>query len=686
MNDVFLSEILDAPLQAISEYYAGCFASSDRAVFYAEEELGIGKDEAARLRIGFADRSLGKQLPHRRIKRGRLVRDRLLEAGLYKANGRETMRGRVTVPIADGQGKVTGIRGFKIDPHAEGPDVILVGSDTRRDPAADPTETANEAQTPPRPSDEDDLILEENQILFTRDDRRYRIRGLERNQSMITLKINLMAARDDLVHMDTLDLVKARSRTSFIKAAANELYIDADTVKKDIGRLLLKLESLQSDRIASLKRPAVPEVRLSELEKREALALLRSPNLLEQIVSDMDACGIVGESTNKLAGYLAATSRKLARPLAIVIQSSSSAGKTSLMDAVLSMMPEEDVQRFSGMTGQSLFYLESDSIRHKILAIAEDEGIRQAAYALKLLQSEGQLRHATVGRGEDGRSRTQEHRVEGPVQIFLTTTALDVDEELINRCLVLTVDESRAQTLAIQSLQRDARAVVSKQSEEQNRKTRKRHQNAQRLLRPLAIVNRYAPQLTFANNKTRLRRDHEKYLTLIDAVAILHQYQREIKTINQGSEATEYIEVTKGDIAVAGELAGVVLGRSLDELAPQTRNLLGYLDNYVESRAKSDSIPRDAVRFTRRDLREVTSWGNSQLSVHLNRLVDLEYVYVHRGRNGQRYVYELLYCGEGCQGKPFLMGLIDPAKLKEPASIAEALRNSGRSFRDEGES
>ena len=87
------------------------------------------------------------------------------------------------------------------------------------------------------------------------------------------------------------------------------------------------------------------------------------------------------------------------------------------------MMPTEDVNRFSGMTGQSLFYLDSDSIRHKILAIAEDEGIRQASYALKLLQSEGELRHATVGRGEDGRSQTQEHHVEGPTQIFLTTTA-----------------------------------------------------------------------------------------------------------------------------------------------------------------------------------------------------------------------------------------------------------------------
>ena len=41
---------------------------------------------------------------------------------------------------------------------------------------------------------------------------------------------------------------------------------------------------------------------------------------------------------------------------------------------------------------------------------------------------------------------TQQYRVEGPVMLFLTTTAIDVDEELVNRCLVLTINESREQT------------------------------------------------------------------------------------------------------------------------------------------------------------------------------------------------------------------------------------------------
>ncbi|QDV84103.1 hypothetical protein [Planctomycetes bacterium TBK1r] len=669
MNDDFLNAILADPIKAIAEFYASCLNGSDRAKAYVNDELHLTNEQATEQQVGFADRTLGKQIPQRRIKRGREVRDALVEAGLYKANGRETMRGRVTVSILDNDGNVIGLRGYKIDAHADGPDVIVVGDEVEALSTND--DSNNEKDSAPAQQFDNELILEDNQTTFIRDDRRYRIRGLEKNKSTLTLKVNLMASREDLVHMDTLDLVKARSRTSFIKATATELYTDADIIKKDIGTLLLKLEALQSDRIAALKQPVRIEVKLSDEEQREALALLRSPNLLERIVADMDACGIVGESTNKLAGYLAATSRKLAKPLAIVIQSSSSAGKTSLMDAVLSMMPSEDVNRFSGMTGQSLFYLDSDSIRHKILAIAEDEGIRQASYALKLLQSEGELRHATVGRGEDGRSQTQEHHVEGPTQIFLTTTALDIDEELINRCLILTVDESKSQTDAIQSKQRESFTHDFTEHGYLAGQLKRLHQNAQRLLRPVEVFNPFATQLTFPNHKTRMRRDHIKYLTLINTIAFLHQHLRTIHSAQQGDISTEFINVEPGDIAIANGIAGEVLGRSLDELAPQTRNLLGRLHDFVDSNSRSIGLPRDAFRFTRRDVREAIHWSDSQIQKHLGRLVDLEYVLVHRGRNGQRYVYELLYGGEGREGQPFLMGLIDPAKLKTPATTTK---------------
>ena len=107
---------------------------------------------------------------------------------------------------------------------------------------------------------------------------------------------------------------------------------------------------------------------------------------------------MVGEETNKLVGYLAAVSRKLDAPLAVIVQSSSAAGKSSLMDAVLAFVPEEQRVQYSAMTGQSLFYMGETDLKHKILAIVEEEGAQRAAYALKLLQSEGELTIASTGK------------------------------------------------------------------------------------------------------------------------------------------------------------------------------------------------------------------------------------------------------------------------------------------------
>jgi DNA primase len=107
---------------------------------------------------------------------------------------------------------------------------------------------------------------------------------------------------------------------------------------------------------------------------------------------------MAGEAVNCLVGYLAAVSRKLPRPLAVIVQSTSAAGKSALMDAVLGFVPAEDRVRFSAMTGHSLFYMGERDLAHKVLAVAEEEGAERAAYALKLLSSDGELWIASTGR------------------------------------------------------------------------------------------------------------------------------------------------------------------------------------------------------------------------------------------------------------------------------------------------
>ncbi len=537
---------------------------------------------------------------------------------------------------------------------------------------ASPQPAAPSADVPAEQSDTD--------LVLVYGERRYRVRGWKKPLNPEALKVNLLASKAERFHVDSFDLYNAKARAAFVKQAGIELGEAEDVLKHDLGRVLLKLEEVQTEQLKAAMTKDDKRPRLSEAEEAEALALLRDPCLLDRILVDFAACGVVGEETNKLVGYLAAVSRQLDRPLAVIIQSSSAAGKSSLMDAVLALMPDEDCVRYSAMTGQSLFYMGETNLKHKILAIAEEQGVASAGYALKLLQSDGQVTIASTGKDPaSGLLVTHEYRVEGPVMLFLTTTAIDIDEELLNRCLVLTVNESREQTRAIHVLQRSRQTLEGLLADEGRDDIVRLHRNAQRLLQPLAVVNPYADRLTFLDDKTRTRRDHMKYLSLIRAITLLHQYQREIKTVQHKGKAVRYIEVTPADIATANRLAHEVLGRTLDELPPQTRRLLTVLHAWVSDECQRLAIKHGDFRFTRRQVRELTGWGDTQLKVHLGRLAELEYVLTHRVLRGGGFEYELIYDAEGDAGERFLMGLADLEALGHDYDAKRSGVNEARS-------
>lgn len=516
------------------------------------------------------------------------------------------------------------------------------------------------------------------EIFITLGDRGYRVRGLGKNMAYDVLKINLLVSRsEEAFHVDTLNLYSARQRAIFINQAAIELSEKEEVIKKDLGKVLLKLEELQDEQIRRALEPKDDAVKLSDAERAEALAFLKDPKLLDRISADFETCGLVGEEINRQVGYLAAISRKLERPLAVMVQSSSAAGKSALMEAVLAFSPEEERVQYSAMTGQSLFYMGETDLKHKILAIAEEEGAERASYALKLLQSEGKLSIASTGKEpSSGRLVTHEYFVEGPAAILLTTTAIDLDEELQNRCIVLAVDESREQTRAIHRMQRTAHTLEGLELRMARSDLLRLHKNAQRLLRPVSVHNPYAQHLTFLDDTTRTRRDHEKYLTLIDAIALLHQHQRAVKRGKVRGRNLEYVEATIDDIAAANRLANDALGRMLDELPPQSRLFLEMIHKMVSAICKERKLEQCDCRFSRADIRQASGWSYPQVRRHLDRLVEMEYLLIHRGRRGQSFVYELLWNGEGKDGSPFVMGLIDIEKLSKASSTTPTLTPS----------
>ncbi len=635
-------------LAVVIDYYHETLKQSPEALDYLKRR-GLDHPELIeRFRLGYANRTLGYRLPEKNRKAGAEVRGQLQQIGILRKSGHEHFSGSLVIPVFNPEGVITEVYGRK-----------LLGAKLRKG-------TPQHLYLPgPHVGVFNEAALQaSDEINMSFGDRHYRIRGLQKNLSFEVLKVNLLVRRNEAFHVDALELYNAKQRAAYIKAASIELGLKDDILKRDLGKVLLKCEALQEQQIKKTLAPEKQEVSLTESEQTAALELLKNPALMPRILADFERCGVVGEATNTLIGYLACVSRKLDKPLAVMIQSTSAAGKSTLMDAVLALMPEEERVQYSAMTGQSLFYMGETNLKHKILAIAEEEGAEHASYALKLLQSEGVITIASTGKDDTtGDLVTKEYRVEGPVMLFLTTTAIDIDEELMNRCLVLSVNESRDQTQAIHAMQRQQQTLEGLLAAEDKKEIIEVHRNAQRLIKPLRVTNPYANQLTFIDDKTRTRRDHLKYLALIRSIALLHQYQREHKCIARKGQRIEYIEATLDDIETANKLAHEVLGRTLDELPPQTRKLLKHIHAMVTAHCQAQGMEQKDHRFSRRDIRAFTGWSDGQLKIHCCRLTELEYLLVHRGGRGQRIDYELLYDGSDDQ-QPHLMGLIDPEKLR----------------------
>jgi len=500
-------------------------------------------------------------------------------------------------------------------------------------------------------------------------DRQYEIKGIQRGdtQLKVTIKASADVAANLPFELSTIDLYSSRSRIWFAKLCADLFTAAQELVKEDIGRILNLVEDYKP------KRQETAANKPTKAQKEQALRFLKSKDIFSEILVDLETIGVTGEETNKLVGYLAAVSRKLDEPLSVLIQSRSAAGKSTLQDAILSLVPEEDYVKYTRITDQALFYKEEDSLVNKILAIEEEVGMGGAAYSIRNIQSSKKITVAATGKDPGtGKMKTEEYTVNGPVAVMITTTAAELEGETASRFLFLTIDESSKMTQAIHKMQRQAETLDGLVLKKKSDHIIKKHQNAQRLLKPMAVVNPFTRYLSYPNQSLRTRRDHKKYLGLIRTVAYLHQYQRKVKTVNVDGDTVEYIEVTLDDIETANQLANEVLGQSLDELAKPSRTLLDAIYQMVKQIAVKLDKAIDEIHFNRRMIREHIGWTDWQVRTHIKQLEDLEYLYARIGARGKEYTYALNYRGQGEESGKCYLNLTPVEEIKKLMGLRQA--------------
>jgi hypothetical protein len=316
---------------------------------------------------------------------------------------------------------------------------------------------------------------------------------------------------------------------------------------------------------------------------------------------------------------------------------------------VASFTPEESLLRMTRLTGQSLFYQGKDGLKHKLLTIEEDEGMQEAMYSIRTLLSSQKLTlHGLKTDPKSGEFKAYENTVSGPASVMISTTNLSAFTfENVNRFFVLFLDESREQTRAILEHQRKLAGADKIRFTITRERIRKLHSNIQRLLKPVMVLNRIGTGIEYPADILNTRREQTKTEALIETVALLHQYQRQIKTESVCGIQMQYIEVTNEDLEAVHTIAGEILQQSLDEMPKLCRDLLVIIHELINEKYKAvskDQHPpeRWQITFTRKEVKDRSGWSNWHVKEHLSELVESGYITPRIGRQGQKYAYSLI--------------------------------------------
>jgi hypothetical protein len=418
---------------------------------------------------------------------------------------------------------------------------------------------------------------------------------------------------------------------------------------------------------------------LAEEEKEKALTYLRDPNLFQNISRDIATAGeVIGEETNKMMLYLAATSRKFKKPISSVIFGKSSSGKSYLANAIEQFMPEEDCLALSSVSAKALEYM-GDQLRHKFILVQEWEGLTEALPTLRTLQSEGKLARLVTVIDPITKTRVaRAHSQDCPCSVIVTTTKEGIHDENSTRIFELYADESVEQTKNVVRATLNKANMIKCTSLEVKKQILDLHHNVQRLLEQVEVNIPFAEHLSFPAKTSRHRRDSERFINLIKAVAFLRQKQKgEIKTLN----GEKYIDAEIDDYKIAYDIGLEVIRATLNTISNRSKNVLRVCcelnDKYLA--AKKDPL------FSVTEIQETAAKlgldfrNRTDLYKQLDKLEEYEYLERKQAQKKSTRYYKVCFAYERNDAGEIIN--IDTPDIKEiltPEQLQEKLQKGQR--------
>jgi hypothetical protein len=273
-----------------------------------------------------------------------------------------------------------------------------------------------------------------------------------------------------------------------------------------------------------------------------------------------------------------------------------------------------------------------------------------------------------------------------------------LDDETRQRFLLLTIDETPEHTRSILAAQITKNTHDWYQTTAEESTVFRLHHNMQRLLKPLTVTFTRDLRLVWPFGRLQMRREQQKFVSLVKAITLLHQYQRKTGSMKRADGSRlDYVQATQRDVDLALELGREVFARNVDDVSPTGRKLLSHIIELVKEKyddirgndPKSELLMSE-VPFTRKELRERIGWSEPQVRRNIDQLVELGYIGRINGRQGSTFRYLLLDDGsadpELCLGlRPDIDGTtasqVGDGETKDPSTINQRVNLKSSSLR-----
>lgn len=225
---------------------------------------------------------------------------------------------------------------------------------------------------------------------------------------------------------------------------------------------LAKQFAAECTQAARDKRADTTKAALTPAEKtklREALwsavgDLAQAPDLIDRMIRQVQALGVVNERELIVLTFIAATSRILKQPVNLLAKGASSSGKSFTTTRTLELIGPDFVNFLTTSSALSLVY-DDRPLAHTVLVLYEANQLQADenstfSMLVRTLISEGRIVHQTTVEDPDSPTGRRVERIvrEGPITLIVTTTG-ELHAENETRMLSWHVGESRDQTAAV---------------------------------------------------------------------------------------------------------------------------------------------------------------------------------------------------------------------------------------------